>query len=280
MDTIIARKMWGTLEPFHTMVYFAPEATDEYAAVGLNRRGAHYLASRAAPMGPVGPEIVYATFFGFSEAAIRRYVPECWENTTPEAVVAARFRVADRALRRILDAEVDNPEMARAAEVALEAAAACPTVGRPLFAAHASVSPPPEPHLALWHAITLLREFRGDGHNAALVVRAIEPVTAQAWYSATPGGGNRGFYSKSRGHTEDAWTTADASLIDLGYIDGSGELTKLGLEMREDLEQDTDRAAMAPWLAIGEERCDWLRAAVRPWSRTIVAAGGLGPVLG
>lgn len=276
METIVARKMWGTLEPFHAMVYFAPEAIDEYTRVGLQRRGSHYLASRSAPMGPAGPELVYATFFGFAESAVRRYVPACWENTTPEAVVQARFRVADRALRRLLGDEIGSSDMVAASDVGLEAAAACPTEGRPLFAAHASVAPPDAPHLRLWHAITLLREFRGDGHNAALVARDIGPVVAQAWYSTSSKTASRTFYEKSRGHTREDWAAADGELVERGYVDSEGQLTELGISEREAIEHDTDVASMAPWRAIGEERCDWLRATVRPWSRAIVAAGGLG----
>jgi ferredoxin len=280
MDTMIARKMWGTLEPFHAMVYFAPEGTDEYTRVGLKRRGSHYLASRSAPMGAVGPEIVYATFFGFAESAVRRYVPACWENTTPEAVIQARFQVADRALRRMLGDEIATTDMSAAAEVAMEAAAACPTEGRPLFAAHTSVTPPEAPHLQLWHAITLLREFRGDGHNAALVARDIGPVVAQAWYSASSKTASRTFYEKSRGHSQEDWIAADAVLAKRGYVDAEGRLTALGSSEREAIEHDTDVASMAPWRAIGEDRCDWLRATVRPWSRSIVAAGGLGIAVG
>ncbi len=57
-----------------------------------------------------------------------------------------------------------------------EAADACPRrhrraspQGRPLYAAHAELPWPDEPHLVLWHAVTLLREYRGDGHVAALL---------------------------------------------------------------------------------------------------------------
>ena len=35
---------------------------------------------------------------------------------------------------------------------------------RPLYAAHAELDWPDEPQLVLWHAVTLLREYRGDGH--------------------------------------------------------------------------------------------------------------------
>ena len=41
--------------------------------------------------------------------------------------------------------------------------------GRPLYAGHADLPWPDEPLLELWHAASLLREHRGDGHIAALL---------------------------------------------------------------------------------------------------------------
>ena len=280
MDTIIARKMWGTLESFHAMVYFVPEATQEYVEAGLERRGAHYLASRSAPMGRVGPEVVHASFFGFAESAVRRYIPACWESTTPEALVAARFRAVDRALRRMLGAEIESESMQKAAEVASLAAAACPKEGRVLFAANAALVPPPEAHVSLWHAITQLREFRGDGHNAVLTQRRIDPVVAHAWYTASPVGPKEDFYKKTRGFGVEVWQEADRVLAGLGYVDADGMLTELGASERESIEVATDEAAMAPWLAIGQDEADWLRATVRPWTRAIIASGAMASVLG
>ena len=48
----MARKMWRTLEPYHGLIYFAPEATAAYEALGVMGRDG-YFASRAAPMGAV-----------------------------------------------------------------------------------------------------------------------------------------------------------------------------------------------------------------------------------
>jgi hypothetical protein len=181
---------------------------------------------------------------------------------------------ADEALRRMLGGEVASGAMREAAAMARSAAGACPAHGRALFAAHAALSWPDEPHLALWHAITLLREFRGDGHVAALLAADLDPVEALVSYSATDGAPSSTFYQRSRGWSEEEFTTAAGRLRERGWLDGS-TLTDAGLAGREELEQATDRMAMAPWLAIGRDAADALRATVRPWSRAIVAAGGL-----
>ena len=67
----------------------------------------------------------------------------------------------------------DDPALARAAELAIKAATGAPTEGRALYAGLRRLPVPEEPVSCLWHAATLLREHRGDGHNAALVAEAI-----------------------------------------------------------------------------------------------------------
>src|SRR5690606_39515853 len=67
----------------------------------------------------------------------------------------------------------EAPELIELAALVREAAELCPPEGRPLFAAHADLPWPDGPVAAVWHGATLLREFRGDGHVAALVAEEI-----------------------------------------------------------------------------------------------------------
>ncbi len=168
----IARKTWRTLEPLHGLVYFAPEATAAYSALGLGAEQG-YFVSRSAPMGAVGAATVVATFFNFEPGLVHRCLDGAWDIAAPDAMVAARLAVADDALRRMLGDAVHSGEMDRAAELARAAAeVACRRPqGRTLFAGHAALDWPGPSHLVLWHAQTLLREFRGDGHIAALLVQ-------------------------------------------------------------------------------------------------------------
>jgi hypothetical protein len=43
-----ARKMWKALEPYHALIYFAPEAREAYAASGLKGYWMGYFGSRAS----------------------------------------------------------------------------------------------------------------------------------------------------------------------------------------------------------------------------------------
>src|SRR3954462_11500623 len=105
MDPLTARKTWRTPELIHGFIYFAPEATEAYAALGVSGR-AGYFASRSAPMGATSAELVIATFFNFEPAQVRRAMAGVWDIVTPAALLDARRDAAGAALRRILGAEV------------------------------------------------------------------------------------------------------------------------------------------------------------------------------
>ncbi|RPI24218.1 MAG: hypothetical protein EHM57_02980, partial [Actinobacteria bacterium] len=132
MDTILARKMWATLEPYHAMIYFADEAFARWEALGFPRRGMGYFASRAAAMGRVEAGPVIATFYNFNPDLVARYIPAAWDLASPATVLDARLAAVDEALRRMLGDEVESPALREAAAVAGSAARACHPHGRPL----------------------------------------------------------------------------------------------------------------------------------------------------
>jgi hypothetical protein len=277
MDPVVARKMWRTLEPYHGMIYFTPRAAEAYAELGVTGR-AGYFASRAAPMGAVSAEVVVATFFNFHPELVGRAIPGAWELTTPAAIVEARFAAADRALTELLGAEVvGSTEMREAAEAAQRAADACTAEGRPLYAGHTGLDWPTAPHMVLWHAVTLLREFRGDGHVAALLVADVDGCEALVSHAAAAAGDGGTVTAQvlklSRAWPDDEWRAAEERLRSRGWIGGDGRFTEKGAAAREQIEAATDERAMAPWKALGQDAADRLRARVRPWSRTISASG-------
>src|SRR4051794_6408518 len=58
MESSVARRTHRTLEPYHGMIYFVPEARAAYEAIGLTGHRMGYFASRSAPMGAVPAEVV------------------------------------------------------------------------------------------------------------------------------------------------------------------------------------------------------------------------------
>jgi hypothetical protein len=274
MEPLMARKMWRTLEPYHGMIYFAPEATAAYEALGVMGFDG-YFASRSAPMGAVPAEVVIATFFNFNPETVRSAMAGVWDVTTPPAMLEARLTAVDGMLRRTLGDTLESAEVARAAELARVAADACTVAGRPLYAGHASLPWPEAPHLALWHAVSLLREFRGDGHIACLVEAGLDGIDALVFHAAS-GEVPRGILQSTRRWGDDAWDASVASLAERGWIDADGTFTEAGAALRQHIEDQTDALALAPWAHLGEEGCDELRSLGRPLSKAIVEGGGLG----
>lgn len=279
MNANIARKTWRTLEPIHGMVYFIDEAHTRYSELGLEGRSG-YFASRAAPMGAVATEVVIATFFNFRPQLVRDAMSGVWDRVTPQQVLAARLDAVDAALTRAFAPVTSNDEgqlaLARAAHLAKQAAvAACEHPdGRPLFAGHASLPWPEDaqPHLVLWHAQSLLREFRGDGHIAALTTEGINGPEALVLHHAT-GELPLAALQGSRAWTDDEWNATVTALAERGYVNADGSFTEHGRARRQWVEDRTDELAAAPYAALGADACEELRTVGRLFSRAVMDAG-------
>ncbi|MGQ0845396.1 MAG: SCO6745 family protein [Sporichthyaceae bacterium] len=268
------RRMWQALEPVHAVVYFAPESRAATDALGAKGGWMSYFALRAAPLGPVSADLVRATFYGFAPDRVQRAVPAAWQAASPEGYLAARLQSLDAALRRLLGPLVDTIELAEAAGLARRAALAAPTAGRPLGAANAALAWPDEAHLVLWHAQTVLRESRGDGHVAALVAADLSPAEALVAFAAegrVDGESLRNY----RGWTAAEWIAAQESLRARGLLNAAGDLTAAGRDVRGFVESSTDRAAMPSWSELGEAGCERLVELSHPITAALVAGGAL-----
>jgi len=273
MDPVIARKTWRTLEPIHGAIYFAAQAREEYAAVGIDDQMTGYFASRSAPMGPVPAEVVMASFFNFDPDLVRRSMDGVWDRVRPQELLAARLRGADRMIRVYAPEFIDTSELRQAADLARAAALrACERPeGRPLFAGHAGLPWPTEAHLVLWHAQSLLREFRGDGHVAALTVEGLDGCEALVTHAAA-GDVSSDILRATRQRTGDDWLAAEERLRERGWLDPDLAFTELGRQRRDRIETRTDELAAAPYDAIGVDGCARLRELSRPISKAMMAA--------
>ncbi|MGW2339006.1 SCO6745 family protein [Streptomyces sp. NPDC001661] len=250
-----ARHCHNVLNPFHSTHYFSPDLGKELAAIGVTDPSAAYLAARSAPMGAVGAGTVTATFYNFNYELVARHVPAVWETASPQAVLAARARAVDSTLRRLLGEEaLASPEMAEAAELALRATEACTRHARPLYAAHADLDVPEAPHMAYWHATSLLREHRGDGHIAALIGAELDPVEALVSHVATGKGMAPKWLLATRGWDRTDYDAAAERLRARGLLTADEELTltEQGVALRAELEHRTDALDRAPYEHLGE----------------------------
>jgi hypothetical protein len=270
----VARRPWRALEPVHGMIYFAPEAREAYAALGLAHHRTGYFASRSAPMGPVPTDVVIATFFNFWPQLVRRSLAGVWDITTPDKVLAARLDGADRALRRAFGAEIDSPELAELGEIARAAALAASDEleGRALFAGHAALPWPDEPHLVLWHAQSLLREFRGDGHVALLRAEGLSGVEALVIHAAT-GDVPAAVLQTSRAWPQEDWDAAVERLRARGLVDAASRLTAEGRAHRDHVEARTDALAVGAYANLPDDDAERLVQLGRRFSRMVIDAG-------
>jgi Helix-turn-helix family len=260
------------MEPYHAVVYFAPDVKAAFEDLGLSGFWRGYFASRAAPMGPVPAEIVIATFYNFHPGMVRRAMSETWSRTDPANVSAARVLLADRTLRAWLGEEaIESPDVAEAARLSRRAAEAASPLGRPLFAGYTALDWPPEPHLVLWHAATLLREHRGDGHVNALVGEQVDGCEANVLTSAS-GASTSELQRASRQWPDDEWDAAVDRLRGRGWVDDDTSLTPGGAAAKRRIEDCTDELATPP-LDDAERRR--LVALFDRVSRAIVDAGGV-----
>jgi hypothetical protein len=270
----LAGRAFRASNSLHSCVYFSPEGDEEYVAAGLRPGRMGYFASRSAPMGAVGAGVVAATFYNFNPELVQRHIPRAWSLATPAQVLDARWKVVDRTLRRLLgDQVVTSDELVRAGDFARRVAEGCSGEGRPLFAAHAALDWPTEPHLVFWHAVTLLREHRGDGHIAALVDAELSGIEALITHTAT----GRGFQVPAakalRMWSDEQWATAQDGLRNRGLLDADGDLTTTGVALRNRLEVRTDRLSAAPWRAVAVEEAENFIEYAKSLTRVAVSAG-------
>jgi hypothetical protein len=268
-----ARALWRLLEPIHAVTYFAPEPVTALKEAGYRGYWMGYFAQRAAPLGPAGPQVVHALFYNFAYDRVARALPAAWEFAAPAAALDARLRGSVAALERSWGDRVDPGDVERAADLATRIVTALPLEGRVLFAANHALPVPDEPVARLWHAATLVREHRGDGHVATLLARGIGGRESHVWH-ALNAGIPREVYTVARDFTDEEWATRRGSLADRGLVDGDG-LSAEGARLKAEVEDRTDVLAGGGLAALTDDEHDELVALLRPLTVAVVTAGDL-----
>lgn len=265
----MARRFFDRIEPVHAVTYFAPEARSAFDGLGFGGFWMGYFAARSAPFGVVPAEVVTAAFYNFTPERVASALPAVWELTTPADAVRIREQSAVAALRRY---GVTDDEAHAAAELAAKAAHSAPLDGRPLFAANAALDWPEEPLAKLWHAATLLREQRGDGHVAVLAAHEVSGRECNVLHAAAnrvP----REMIMRSRDYDDEQWNHYRSRLARRGLLDDGGELTDAGRDLKQRIEDATDRLALHALDALGDDEVEALFRALTPITRKVVAAG-------
>ncbi|OBI40996.1 hypothetical protein [Mycobacterium sp. E796] len=267
-EPALARRFFDRFEPVHAVTYFAPEARAALDALGYRGFWMGYFAARSAPLGMVPREVVTAIFYNFAPERVAKALPAAWEIAGPEAALRARQESAVAALRRY-GIEADE-NVTVAGELAAKAARGAPLDGRPLFAANLALPWPDEPLAALWHAATLLREQRGDGHVAVLAAAGVSGRESNVLHAAT-GRVEPDYIARTRDYDEAAWRHHEQRLAERGLLNGDGTVTAAGRDLKDRIESSTDALALSALDALTDDEVETLFRALTPITRAVIA---------
>ncbi|HYM14951.1 MAG TPA: hypothetical protein VEZ14_05290 [Dehalococcoidia bacterium] len=265
------RVLRDVCEPIGANVYFAPEAHQRYAALGLAGYGPGYFCSRGAALGRPSGLVVAAAFGVFSPAVVVPAVEEGWSKTEPAPLLSARYEGATASLRRLLGAP-DPCTLARAVELLRRALDAAEGAGHPLFSGLKALSFPDEPIGQLWRCCDMVREHRGDSHIAVWTRALVRPIEIQLMSELQLNMPLK-TYSATRGWTVAQMDDAIADMRAKGWMDPHADtFSPDGRAFRERIEADTDAMEAPVVEALGAE-FDELIAILRPWAAAIVSVG-------
>lgn len=265
----VKRTFWQAIEVIHDVVYFAPDTKQRYEAIGLKGYWMGYFASRSAALGTPAPEVVVALFHGFAPRMVHRALPDAWSMASRDEVLATRYDLA----RDALTPGLANGDVERLAKELTAIWTSLDFAGKGLAAAHASLPVPDDPVGRLWHAATILREYRGDCHVAILTAAGLDGAAANAL--AVADGRVPARQREMRGWTEDEWAEAYERLLQREWTDERADITDTGRVARAQLEDATDRVSASSFDKEAQARTITLEDAMVTAARAIEASGAM-----
>ncbi|KMO79070.1 SCO6745 family protein [Mycolicibacterium obuense] len=265
----LARRFFDRIEPVHAVTYFAPEARAALDGLGYRGFWMGYFAARSAPLGIVPADVVTAAFYNFAPSRVAKALPAAWDVAPPADALRAREQSAAAALRRcgVTDADAQS-----AAELAARAASDADVSGRVLYAANRALNWPGEPLPRLWHAATLLREHRGDGHVAVLTAEGLSGRECNVLHAAA-GRVPADMIKRSRDYDDEQWAAHAEALHLRGLLDADGAITDRGRSLKQHIEDRTDALALPALDALDDDEVEALFQSLTPITRAVIAAG-------
>jgi hypothetical protein len=278
-----AQRLASALEPLIGQVYFSPECHANYVALGFGASsgdangvalpdGPAYFTSRGSMMGQVPGEVVAAGFGVFSPAVVIPFVDFGWSITDVDTIFAARQRGATAQLVRVLG---ESPDGLDGVNDALGPVAT--TLPKPARAMSAGLASWPLPDSAMGRFFRygdLLREYRGDVHNAIWVADGLSAceigLVSELWWGLPLKS-----YSRTRGWTSEEFDVAVDRLKVDGWLDGDG-LSADGTARRAAIEDRTDALMVQVLAPLGDALNNVVTTLV-PWGAHMRAAHGYLP---
>lgn len=249
MTEHISRVMWRKYEPIHSSLYFYPLAAQKYREIGLKGGWMSYFASRSATLGTPDKYIVQAVFYHFSPDLVSRAIPDAWTFAKREEILATRLQLAHHLISSANAIPNTRASKQQLADL-LEIAKSLPPEGRVLYASLVDMNWTSSPEITLFGIASLLREHRGDTHNAVLLSNSISGVQSHLLQIAS-GRVSHDSLFPNRGWNEGEWETGLKDLIERGILASESTsikptFTEAGKELKSKIEADTDTNS-DPW---------------------------------
>ena len=264
-----ARRLRDACEPLAIHAAWSRRTNEALAARGLNFLTS-YVWGRAACMGDVPATLVVAAFAAFDPGLITSTYEEARSHIGRDEILALRETATIESLQAILG----NADVTHAVSVLRRGLAAVDGTGRALFSGLLSRPWPASPVGQLWHACDMVREHRGDSHIAAYITAGLGPVEMNILtelYVGMP----LGSFVATRGWSQEIIDSTIQQLQKKELIAG-GTLTSRGLQLREEIEKQTDAMEQPLIDAIGND-LDALLTQLNAWSELCIKAGGFPP---
>ena len=265
-----ARQLRDAIEPIATICFWSEPAYDRYASLGLDFLTG-YVWSRASVLGEPEATVVAAAFGVFEPGLVAALYDTARKTAGLDDIRTAKQSGALDALRRVLG---DPDGLGEAVEQLRRGVAAADPIGRPMHAGLTALPWPAEPLAQLWHACTVLREHRGDGHVAVYVAEGLTGLEANLLTELTVGWDPLA-YTATRGWSPEAMQDGLNRLQARGLV-ADGALTDEGRRLRDRLEDRTDQVVQPVIDAIGDD-LPALIDRLAAWSQMITDHGWFPP---
>ena len=208
---------------------------------------------------------------------VARAVPACWEIVTPETLCRVRAIAAADTLGEVCDVR-SRSALLTALPLLRKAVAGCNSEGRIMAGANRSLWPRIATALGTgglgeaWQGCTTLREHRGDGHVAALVVHGVGGLDAHVLAAGTKAVPVE-LLRDNRGWSDEEWDEATAELARRGLVHADGRATDAGRTLHGEVEELTDELAEPATAALSDQALEELYGVLAACAAQVAASG-------
>ena len=239
-------------------IFWDPGAVARFETLGLPGP-LGYIASRSAPFAGAGYAALVAALGSISPMGIRFVV----DFMAPEDFMKY-WNARNEAIREGLEAHAPEilDSLARCGPALEYVVDQLPFAGRPFSASHLDIPRGDDPVMRGWHAINIIREWRGDTHWGLIAEHNLSGAEASTLHNAWLSYDNE-WLSRSRGISDEAITQAFVSL-ELRGLATNGVVNQQGITFRQMLEDETDRRCALPWQLLGYEETSTLADQLEP----------------